>query len=144
MVDYIPFLKYVPAWVPGASSKKLGKLYKPGAEDMRDLPYDAAKNDVVSCAFVPSCLDLKSISVACGYSGIVRRAESHLQVGKDLRRYQHVSPERESSERCSWHRLCWYVVSIVFICRLGLLQSCPTLLSRSGYGEPSAFPSVII
>ncbi len=53
-LDYFPILKHVPAWVPGAAGKKLGRMYKPIVEEVRDRAFDAVKNDVVSLSLVIS------------------------------------------------------------------------------------------
>ncbi|KAJ3552901.1 hypothetical protein NM688_g3906 [Phlebia brevispora] len=46
LVDFIPILRYVPSWFPGAGWKrKIQKWYKE-TKDMRDVPYDMAKNKI--------------------------------------------------------------------------------------------------
>ncbi len=46
-VDYFPFLRHVPAWVPGATGRKLSNFAKPLVYAMRDRPYAAVKSDYV-------------------------------------------------------------------------------------------------
>lgn len=46
-VEYLPWLKYIPPWVPGSSARKLGAFYRPFVETMRDQPFDAVKQDFV-------------------------------------------------------------------------------------------------
>ncbi|PSR73379.1 hypothetical protein PHLCEN_2v10671 [Hermanssonia centrifuga] len=53
-VDYFPLLKYIPAWVPGASGKQLGRFYKPLVEEMKNRPFNAVKNDVLTNMATPS------------------------------------------------------------------------------------------
>lgn len=39
LVDLIPWLKYVPDWMPGASFQKKAKMWRKLQEDLRELPY---------------------------------------------------------------------------------------------------------
>lgn len=48
LTEFVPILKYIPAWVPGAAARKLGQYYKPIVYKMRDEPFDEVKVDVVS------------------------------------------------------------------------------------------------
>lgn len=43
LVDTIPILKYVPAWVPGAGFKRQAAKWKKLVREMIDNPFDAAK-----------------------------------------------------------------------------------------------------
>ncbi|KAF4599322.1 hypothetical protein EYR40_006414 [Pleurotus pulmonarius] len=43
LVDTLPFLKYVPAWFPGAGFQKKAKEWRELATVMRDMPFQAAK-----------------------------------------------------------------------------------------------------
>lgn len=47
-MDYFPILKHIPAWVPGATGRKLAERYVPVVRAMRDQPFYSAKDDVVS------------------------------------------------------------------------------------------------
>lgn len=47
LVDSLPFLKYVPEWVPGAGFKKKAREFKKMARKMIEAPYDAAKKSFV-------------------------------------------------------------------------------------------------
>ena len=47
-IDFLPFLKYVPPWFPGAHFKKFAERYKPIINRMVDEPFDEVKNDMVS------------------------------------------------------------------------------------------------
>ncbi|KAI0346960.1 CyP450 monooxygenase [Trametopsis cervina] len=44
-VDYVPLLKLVPDWFPGAAAKKLGKQYRPIVQKMLNKPFDTVKSD---------------------------------------------------------------------------------------------------
>ena len=39
-MDYFPFLKYIPSWVPGTQAGKLVKHYTPYSLMMRDKPFE--------------------------------------------------------------------------------------------------------
>ncbi len=47
-VDYMGFLKYVPVWVPGTASVRLGKRCRPLLEEMISRPFDTVKEGKVS------------------------------------------------------------------------------------------------
>ncbi|PSR93710.1 hypothetical protein PHLCEN_2v4605 [Hermanssonia centrifuga] len=55
-MDYFPLLKHVPAWIPGATGRRLSEYYSPIIHTMRDQPFYAAKDDVVGCYFPPQSL----------------------------------------------------------------------------------------
>lgn len=42
-VDFMPFIQYVPAWVPGAAAAKIGARSRPIVQRMRDMPFDNVK-----------------------------------------------------------------------------------------------------
>ena len=46
-VEYFPFLRYIPAWVPGSSARKIGDRYKPLAAQARNELYDLIEHDIV-------------------------------------------------------------------------------------------------
>lgn len=46
-VDYFPFLRYLPSWAPGTRFQKVAKYYRRFVEDMRDVPFDLTKDDMV-------------------------------------------------------------------------------------------------
>lgn len=48
LVDIFPFLKYVPEWMPGAGFKKKAREWRKWARDMVEVPYEAAKENIVS------------------------------------------------------------------------------------------------
>ena len=47
-IDFLPFLRYVPRWFPGAYFKKFAEHYRPIINRMIDQPFDAVKAEVVS------------------------------------------------------------------------------------------------
>lgn len=48
LVDFLPFLKYVPKWMPGASFKRKCAIWREQVMAVRNLPYKAAQNALVS------------------------------------------------------------------------------------------------
>ncbi|KAJ3490425.1 hypothetical protein NLI96_g1432 [Meripilus lineatus] len=42
-VEFFPFLRYAPSWVPGATFKKVASYYRTHVERMRDGPFEAVK-----------------------------------------------------------------------------------------------------
>jgi hypothetical protein len=48
LVDVLPFLKYIPAWVPGAGFKRTAKEWKNTIDDMAETPYNLTKEKVVA------------------------------------------------------------------------------------------------
>ena len=50
LVDMIPWLKYVPAWVPGAGFQRKAEIWKDAQRRAVDDTYDAFKKDLVSDA----------------------------------------------------------------------------------------------
>ncbi|PSR93711.1 hypothetical protein PHLCEN_2v4606 [Hermanssonia centrifuga] len=53
-MDYFPILKHIPAWVPGATGRKLAERYVPFVRAMRDQPFYSAKDDVLNGTAGPS------------------------------------------------------------------------------------------
>lgn len=56
LVEYLPFLQYLPSWFPGNSSMKLVEEYLPSVVDMRSSMYVEVKEAVVSC-FLVQCVN---------------------------------------------------------------------------------------
>jgi len=53
-VEYLPFLRYIPSWVPGTTSRKLADKYLPFVLGVRDIPYQEVKNAVDNGTAAPS------------------------------------------------------------------------------------------
>lgn len=51
LVDTLPFLKYVPEWMPGAGFQTKAREWKKLARRMVEVPYEAAKQRIVRCCF---------------------------------------------------------------------------------------------
>ncbi|KAG7097901.1 hypothetical protein E1B28_005213 [Marasmius oreades] len=64
LVDYLPILKYLPSWFPGASFKLKGREWGKDADRMLNEPFDIVKEQIVNGSnkpcFVSYCLDRKN------------------------------------------------------------------------------------
>ena len=45
-VEYMPFLRHIPPWVPGAAAAKAGAWLYPKTEEMINSPFDAIKRQL--------------------------------------------------------------------------------------------------
>lgn len=45
-VNYMPILKYVPAWVPGAEAAKFAARWRPAVEEMVNRPFNEVKRQL--------------------------------------------------------------------------------------------------
>ena len=48
LVDYLPFLKYIPSWMPGAGFKRKATYWARVNEDMLEKPFLYVKDQLVS------------------------------------------------------------------------------------------------
>ncbi|OQE16233.1 hypothetical protein PENFLA_c028G11077 [Penicillium flavigenum] len=55
-VEFIPILKYLPVWFPGARFVKISQTYKSRAQAFSDVPYAFTKQEISNGRFVPSFL----------------------------------------------------------------------------------------
>ncbi|KAI0796313.1 CyP450 monooxygenase [Irpex lacteus] len=53
-VNFMPILKYVPAWVPGAEAVKFGKKWRPVVEEMVNRLFDEIKRQISNSTPIPS------------------------------------------------------------------------------------------
>ena len=64
LVQTFPWLRYVPAWFPGASFQRVAREARTLASAMKEAPYDAAKQAIVSLTCIDSsrveCSDSKT------------------------------------------------------------------------------------
>ncbi|KAJ2929185.1 hypothetical protein H1R20_g7906, partial [Candolleomyces eurysporus] len=56
LVDVLPFLKYVPSWLPGAGWKRQAAVWREWQDDMRTKPYDVAVAEIENGTARPSFL----------------------------------------------------------------------------------------
>ncbi|KAF8878001.1 cytochrome P450 [Infundibulicybe gibba] len=54
LVDFLPILRYIPSWVPGATFKKFAEKGRVLATEMVNLPFDKTKADMKSEHYEPS------------------------------------------------------------------------------------------
>ena len=54
LVEYFPFLKHIPGWVPGSAARRTGDRIKPLALQVKNQPYDAVKNGQVIRICIPN------------------------------------------------------------------------------------------
>ena len=47
LVQYFPFLRYIPAWIPGATSQKLWAKWQAAAKKLKDTPFEFTENHLV-------------------------------------------------------------------------------------------------
>lgn len=50
LAESLPFLKYVPAWLPGGAARRFAAKYKPIVQAMRNEPFNEVKQAMVSFA----------------------------------------------------------------------------------------------
>lgn len=70
-VDFMPFLKHIPDWFPGASFKKKAKAYRRTLTDMAHLPYRFVQHQLAS-----------GIDSGCTMSRIIQKAEAERGDGR--------------------------------------------------------------
>lgn len=51
LVNLFPFIRYIPAWVPGATSKKIAEKSKALTTESRRVPMDSLRSRMVRIAF---------------------------------------------------------------------------------------------
>ncbi|KAJ7092623.1 cytochrome P450 [Mycena epipterygia] len=54
LVDFLPVLKYVPSWFPGASFKRKAKKWAKSSLELRDSPFEALKASMAAGTAIPS------------------------------------------------------------------------------------------
>lgn len=47
MVELFPFLKHIPAWLPGGGARKFADQYIQAVEGLRNRPFDEVKHAAV-------------------------------------------------------------------------------------------------
>lgn len=46
-IEFAPWLKFIPEWVPGATFKKVANYYKPFVEQVRNEPFELVQSAAV-------------------------------------------------------------------------------------------------
>ncbi|KAJ7618778.1 cytochrome P450 [Roridomyces roridus] len=54
LVDFLPFLRYIPEWVPGTEFQKIARETRKLSRDLRNVPFEATKRQMVSGTSRPS------------------------------------------------------------------------------------------
>ncbi|KAJ7618737.1 cytochrome P450 [Roridomyces roridus] len=65
LIDFLPFLKYIPEWFPGAGFQKTAKIVQKLGRDLQNVPFEETKGQIAAGVLRPSftanCLrDLES------------------------------------------------------------------------------------
>lgn len=47
LVEYLPFLRYIPTWFPGAHSQRLFAKWQQAAERLKNMPYEYVRKTMV-------------------------------------------------------------------------------------------------
>ncbi|KAI0697620.1 cytochrome P450 [Cerioporus squamosus] len=58
LVDFLPFLRYIPTWFPGATSQRLFAKWQAAGETLKSLPYDHVKAVLLEDIWELICMDL--------------------------------------------------------------------------------------
>jgi len=51
MVDFLPFLKYIPSWFPGAEFKRRAKFWRDVNKAVTDIPFERVEAELVRYTF---------------------------------------------------------------------------------------------
>ena len=62
LVEFLPFLRYIPPWFPGATSQRLWAKWKAAANRLKNVPFEHSKAILVR---------LSSITVKCPSRGCI-------------------------------------------------------------------------
>lgn len=80
-VDLLPWLRYLPGWIPGAGFKTTARVWRQNAEDVADLPYAAVRRQMAKGthrgSYVSSLVDMYSQS-SDGGEGVLRPGDELL------------------------------------------------------------------
>ena len=52
LVDVLPFLRYIPTWLPGTSSQKLFAKWQAAADKLKNVPFNNLKAALVSIELI--------------------------------------------------------------------------------------------
>ncbi|KAF8893737.1 cytochrome P450 [Mucidula mucida] len=87
MVDVIPLLRFVPAWIPGAGFKTLAKQWKKAFDDMVQVPYAFTRKMMVDgsapVSYVSSSMEHEETLTAADIDDIKHVAASMYGAGAD-------------------------------------------------------------
>ncbi|KAK1227286.1 hypothetical protein PQX77_009703 [Marasmius sp. AFHP31] len=86
-VDYFPFLKFVPSWLPGAGFKRKASLWARYSRDLVETPWDWLKNSIengtASTSFSTKSLERLSVSAGDGsfLEGVIKNSAAIAYIG---------------------------------------------------------------
>ena len=76
LVEYLPFLRYIPTWVPGARAQRLFSKWQVAGNRLKELPYDALKASLVSSIWIYLVLAIRCSLTMCRRAGTGRGGAS--------------------------------------------------------------------
>ena len=47
LVEFFPFLRHIPSWIPGASSQRLFQKWQAAGERLKNFPFEYVQNSMV-------------------------------------------------------------------------------------------------
>ena len=107
MVDYLPFLKYIPSWMPGAAFKREAREWRRLARDVRECPFQIVKEKMVIRATISIFSQKLTESSGWWNSNIMHSNERTWEMyGVRPGR----GPRRRDKEH-NRHRLCRWVIT---------------------------------
>ena len=62
-IEFFPFLKCIPSWVPGATFQKFIARYRPYVIATRTRPFEEVQASIVSSFAIPACSQITHWSV---------------------------------------------------------------------------------
>ncbi|KAF7979326.1 hypothetical protein HWV62_42735 [Athelia sp. TMB] len=91
MVDIFPFLRYVPAWVPGAGFQTQARVWKKDTDTLFNAPFDAVKAAMVSGYWIAAVMTADGRAQADGTSGpsFCMRSLQDIEGAADLKAEEH-------------------------------------------------------
>lgn len=64
LVQFLPFLRYMPAWLPGAGFKRLSNKWRAAARSAKYVPFEEVKRALVSRVHVVRWQEQSSLTLA--------------------------------------------------------------------------------
>ncbi|KAF8642415.1 hypothetical protein AX16_009680 [Volvariella volvacea WC 439] len=88
LVDYIPILKHIPAWFPGAGFKRKAKEWRKASRGMVDEPFSLARKDfyagTASKSLVTDEMERQITAATCGEEDVIKNvAATSFAAGAD-------------------------------------------------------------
>ena len=93
-IDYLPVLKMIPPWIPGAAARKRGDVIRPITLEMKNKPFDAVKAGNVKSKILPlrCCLHHTTMKLM---SSLTRLPMSALS-----KRFSLTCPRTKTTQKC--------------------------------------------